>query len=1175
VNSIKKRSRLHCVFGAAVAMLCSLAAIAPAGASAGSIAPPGFTGTFADFANCPAKYMASLPFPPGGCLHSYTTSGFVQIGHSTTPISIPGNTLDLGTQFTEPTGLVVAPLDGVIGGPAQPVPGGLLGVVGNHRLTGVTAKLEWAEELTPNTVFGKTEGCGGTDPFVTFDFCRFLNGREGTAITLSVKVHLFNPFLGPNCFIGSAEHPIVMALTTGVTSPPPPAKPIRGRTIEFLIALAEFSQGLNVTLVNNTFSVPAAHGCGTSGGDLIDSAINQKLGLPSPPGRNTIVINTNGVLTAASTVIGHGWTGEYSAPGSEVPGPPAPSPTPAGAPQAGLPDGRGYELVSPVAKNGVGLYGAVPSTDGEAVNYQARGAFGDSQTGSLNLYQANRTPNGWQSASLTPKPSNQLAFLEMQPSLWTSGDLSQTIFTTPASYAPSDQDEGALDLYGRDSSGNLTWLSRGTQGGAEPKPATFDAATPDGANVIFSSGAPLLPGATPLNPETAPEAEYLYRRDVADDQTSLVNLDEDGHLIGSAATTLPNGYTPGFGIMAVSRVEGFFPGQFITVGTGESAVETQIQHIPYSTGPNEGFVVGNGSGLSTAFPPGTPVTHLSEGAVLGDGADLTSGLPPALEYLPANASSGSTTNAISEDGSKVFFESPAPSRSLPVGLYMRENNNSTTTKIAGARRYGTKLSGVFTSEESLFGSARFEGASADGSLAFFSSEEGLDGATPLGEELYEFNTTNHAIGPAAPMSIKAISTGLGGDYGPSTVTVNENGYGQATITVASTAGFSAGETVLFAPFLTLGGRNNGALTLVIESVDSATELTFTRPVYQVGNAIPAGTELHGVHEASPTAISSDGSRVYFISDGVLANNPNSQGATAIKSKPNLYRFDTATGTTTFIGTLAKRDVKEAADSPDALADQLDIDRPAIPTPDGSVLAFASAANLTGQNPWEEFTEIYRYSVAGETMECLSCTAAGIPPVGDADFGETAGGTYAPPGQSSPITEDGSTVFFDTPDSLVSSDRNGASPLSAKFGQPTSTDVYEWKGGEVFMLSAGTASAPSVLQGTNPSGNDALFTSTSQLVGFQADGGYENVFDARVGGGFPAAEEEAAAPPSCVGSGCRGAFGEEPTFTAPASLGSQGDGNLTPTKKQQHKKKKHHKKRHAKKRRAAHKHGGAR
>ena len=68
------------------------------------------------------------------------------------------------------------------------------------------------------------------------------------------------------------------------------------------------------------------------------------------------------------------------------------------------------------------------------------------------------------------------------------------------------------------------------------------------------------------------------------------------------------------------------------------------------------------------------------GAVFGDGTHLTSGVPPVNEYVPADVG-GTTTNAISSDGSKIFFESPPPTVPGPVALYMRENN-STTVKIA-------------------------------------------------------------------------------------------------------------------------------------------------------------------------------------------------------------------------------------------------------------------------------------------------------------------------------------------------------------------------------------------------------------------------------------------------------------------------------------------------------------
>jgi len=278
--------------------------------SAAAFIEPGLTGTWPDFANCPASVLVAIE--NGECSHAYTTGGYVQIGHSTVPISIPGDTLDLGVAHPEGVpGIVMSPPHGLLNGPAQPVPTGLLGSIGNIQLTGVTARLEWATQVPPNTVFGFSEGCAGASLLVTFNLCKLLNGRAGTDITLSARIHLLNPFLGPNCYIGSASHPIVIALTTGITSPPPPAKPIHGKTVEYLLFPSfKFNEAFGISLVNNTFAVPAASGCGTSTGSLIDASINHKLGLPSISGQNTIVINAVGESAPPSTVLEHGWTSE-------------------------------------------------------------------------------------------------------------------------------------------------------------------------------------------------------------------------------------------------------------------------------------------------------------------------------------------------------------------------------------------------------------------------------------------------------------------------------------------------------------------------------------------------------------------------------------------------------------------------------------------------------------------------------------------------------------------------------------------------------------------------------------------------------------------------------------------------------------------------------------------------
>src|SRR2546430_1397231 len=51
---------------------------------------------------------------------------------------------------------------------------------------------------------------------------------QGGAVTLPLKVKLDNPLLATACYIGSNTEPVVLNLTTGTTSPPPPNKPISG-----------------------------------------------------------------------------------------------------------------------------------------------------------------------------------------------------------------------------------------------------------------------------------------------------------------------------------------------------------------------------------------------------------------------------------------------------------------------------------------------------------------------------------------------------------------------------------------------------------------------------------------------------------------------------------------------------------------------------------------------------------------------------------------------------------------------------------------------------------------------------------------------------------------------------------------------------------------------------------
>jgi hypothetical protein len=124
-------------------------------------------------------------------------------------------------------------------------------------------------------------------------------------LKMPVKVHLENPFLGKSCFVGSSTSPVQFELTTGITSPPGPNKSIEGSAGE--LTLLEEGSVLrlnNASLVDNSWSAPAASGCGGIIGFLVNPIINAQIGLPSAAGKNTAILkNTIYVASAVATRI--------------------------------------------------------------------------------------------------------------------------------------------------------------------------------------------------------------------------------------------------------------------------------------------------------------------------------------------------------------------------------------------------------------------------------------------------------------------------------------------------------------------------------------------------------------------------------------------------------------------------------------------------------------------------------------------------------------------------------------------------------------------------------------------------------------------------------------------------------------------------------------------------------
>jgi hypothetical protein len=132
-----------------------------------------------------------------------------------------------------------------------------------------------------------------------------LAGGLGTGVpiaSLPVKLHLENPFLGPDCYLGTDSEPIVLQME-GLT--PATSLGIEGFDSDGTpVASGESGELTRIVLLgasdgDSSFAVPAASGCGFGG--QLDEAIDTHAGLPSPSGKNSIVLNeTSTYLTGLS-----------------------------------------------------------------------------------------------------------------------------------------------------------------------------------------------------------------------------------------------------------------------------------------------------------------------------------------------------------------------------------------------------------------------------------------------------------------------------------------------------------------------------------------------------------------------------------------------------------------------------------------------------------------------------------------------------------------------------------------------------------------------------------------------------------------------------------------------------------------------------------------------------------
>ncbi len=361
---------------------------------------------------------------------------------------------------------------------------------------------------------------------------------------------------------------------------------------------------------------------------------------------------------------------------------------------------------------------------------------------------------------------------------------------------------------------------------------------------------------------------------------------------------------------------------------------------------------------------------------------------------------------------------------------------------------------------------------------------------------------------------------------------------------------------------------------------------------RVGGALQlVNVTLGATLAAQSRAISTDGSRIYWTSEGNLFLRDGSQvkrldesqggggvfqtassdGSVAFFTKGgHLYRYLASGGTTTDLtpgggvqGVLGGSDDGSRVyyldasgvalwDSGTTIPVAAGADADSYPpttgtarvSADGRRLVFVSSAELTIYEN-RGFDEVYVYTEpqggAGGSLLCASCNPSGERPIGAASLpGASVNGTGLNlPHSYKPrvLSADSRRLFFDTTDALVPRDTNGDG------------DVYQWEEPGtgscakaipcVELISSGRAENGASFLDASSDGSNAFFLTDGSLI--PADPGAADVYDARVNGGFPPPVN----PIPCFGDACQ-PLPAEPEDPTPGTLRTKkSSGNVPP------------------------------
>ncbi len=553
--------------------------------------------------------------------------------------------------------------------------------------------------------------------------------------------------------------------------------------------------------------------------------------------------------------------------------------------------------------------------------------------------------------------------------------------------------------------------------------------------------------------------------------------------------------------------------------------------------------------------------HVQDGAIRYV-CVLPNGTPSPLGCVAGTGGSmqglnkeGTLTNAISADGSRVFF-STYLGISPGVGkLYLRLNPGQPQSAMTHGVASGTGSlasgSDKVTSLVAAAGKVSFASGSKEATLLETTTGKFVAGQplTALGK-VPAGTTIASVSGATLTLSAAATGSGVGNvsSRGPMPFevgqTISAPGIPPKTTIVEAKGGelrlSQAATGSATVPLSAFGECSEAAKACTIAISAEAEELagsSSSRYWTAAADGSLAVLETNGglyeydIDSQETTLIaaeslgvmgaSEDASRVYFASEEVLAS-ANPQGNAPQAGARNLYLYEAGEGEGSyrFVAQLTATDLSETL-AQAAIARKPHL-RTSRVTPDGLHAAFMSTGSPTGYDNLdaaseEPDAEVYRYEAAangGEgALACVSCNPSGSRPTGREVNPSEWAAAQLPVWQtelhaSRVLSGDGSRLFFNSFDALSARDSNGAQ------------DVYEWEApgtggcteesasysppneGCLYLISSGEGEEDTELIDADPAGENA-FIRTSEGLLAKDTGEEADIYDARVEGGFEA------------------------------------------------------------------------